>query len=145
MKVFTTIEQYRGIQEFTHWVSRIAVNTCYDQLRAQRASRELRFADLTAPQAEFLAMALTDSPSDGPATTAGTPGITGDLVERLLASLKPTEQIVIRMLDLEQKSVAEIANLTGWGASKIKVTAMRARRKLRVKLEHLEHLEKTRP
>ena len=32
----------------------------------------------------------------------------------------------------------EIADLTGWGASKIKVTAMRARRKL---AEHLQHLE----
>ena len=36
-------------------------------------------------------------------------------------------EIVIRLLDLEQKSIAEIAGLTGWNQSLIKVRAFRAR------------------
>ena len=42
------------------------------------------------------------------------------------------------LLDLEQRPVREIAALTGWGESKIKVTAMRARRKLATRLAELE-------
>jgi DNA-directed RNA polymerase specialized sigma24 family protein len=41
-------------------------------------------------------------------------------------------------MDLEQKSVREACLLTGWGESKIKVTAMRARRKLNAQLKRLE-------
>ncbi len=60
------------------------------------------------------------------------------LLEKLIATLKPREQIVIRFLDLEERSVREIEALTGWGSSKIKVTAMRARRKLAEQIQQLE-------
>jgi DNA-directed RNA polymerase specialized sigma24 family protein len=56
----------------------------------------------------------------------------------LLATLKPREQMLVRMLDLEKKSLKEVCVLTGWGLSKVKVTAMRARRKLNENLKRLE-------
>ena len=40
------------------------------------------------------------------------------------------KNFIITLLDLEGKSVAEICTLTGWGASRVKVTAWRVRRKL---------------
>ena len=58
--------------------------------------------------------------------------------ERLLESLNPREQLVIRLLDLEENTIQETCNLTGWGASKVKVTAFRARKKLRQALQRLE-------
>jgi RNA polymerase sigma-70 factor (ECF subfamily) len=61
-----------------------------------------------------------------------------ELLDQLIATLNPREQIVIRLLDLEEKTVQDTCNLTGWGASKIKVTAMRARRKLSEQLKKLE-------
>jgi len=54
-----------------------------------------------------------------------------DVVEKLLAGLPPPDRLVIRLLDLEQKSVKEIASLTGWNIPLIKVRAFRARRKFR--------------
>jgi RNA polymerase sigma-70 factor (ECF subfamily) len=48
------------------------------------------------------------------------------------------EQTVVRLLDLEEKSVKEITALTGWIASKIKVAALRARRKLAETPKRLE-------
>ena len=33
LKMFTRLDQYKGAVAFTHWVSRIAVTTCIDQLR----------------------------------------------------------------------------------------------------------------
>jgi RNA polymerase sigma-70 factor (ECF subfamily) len=53
-----------------------------------------------------------------------------ELVQKLLGQLKPDDQLVLRLLDLEQKTIAEIAALTGWNQSLIKVRAFRARRKL---------------
>ena len=37
LKIFLKIDQYKGPQPFDHWVSRIAVTTCYDWLRKHRA------------------------------------------------------------------------------------------------------------
>ena len=45
LKMFTRLEQYQGNVPFPHWVSRIAVTTCIDQLRAQKRRPEFRWAD----------------------------------------------------------------------------------------------------
>jgi RNA polymerase sigma-70 factor (ECF subfamily) len=62
----------------------------------------------------------------------------GELVGRLMQTLCPEDQLVIRLLDLEERSVAEIAAQTGWSQTLVKVRAFRARRKLRKQLEQLE-------
>jgi len=56
-------------------------------------------------------------------------------VEHLLAALKPAERLVIDLLYLQQRSVAEIQALTGWGASLVKVRAFRARQKMKQQLD----------
>jgi RNA polymerase sigma factor (sigma-70 family) len=137
LKVFSRLDQYRGVVPFPHWVSRIAVTTCIDQLRFQQRRPELRWADLPEKEAEVLDAVLTadDSGRDPDLWAAK------ELVGRLVEQLNPADRLVITMLDLEQKSVAEIARATGWGHSLIKVRAFRARRKLRTIFERLERKE----
>jgi RNA polymerase sigma factor (sigma-70 family) len=126
LKMFTRIEQYKGEVPFTHWVSRIAVTTCIDQLRAQKRRPELRWADLTETQTDVLDNVITNendvSPDDAVAAK--------ELVHKLLDQLKPEDRLVIQYLDLDQKSIAEISQLTGWNPTLVKVRAFRARRKL---------------
>ncbi len=139
MKVFAGIDQYAGAQPFAHWVSRIAVNTCYDHLRRRRSRPVLSFAELSLDESEFLEHCPTGA--DDPASPVAGESAR-ELVGKLIATLKPREQIVIRLLDLEEKTIREACALTGWGESKVKVTALRARRKL---AESLRNLEKTHP
>jgi RNA polymerase sigma-70 factor (ECF subfamily) len=61
-----------------------------------------------------------------------------DLLERLMQGLKPDERAVITWLHLEEKSIAEICDLTGWSASKVKVIAFRGRQKLSSIVKRLE-------
>ena len=68
----------------------------------------------------------------------GTPGLAHEVLEKLFTALKPKEQMIIRLLDLEEKSVNEVCMLLDWKASRVRVTAMRARRKLGLALESLE-------
>lgn len=133
-RIFLKLGQFSGRQPFTHWVSRLTINTCYDWLRRQKARPLLNFADLGETRAEMLEKELTGAADEDQRDLSAM----RELLERLIATLKPREQIVIRLLDLEEKSVQEISELTGWGASKIKVTAMRARRKLSEKMKKLE-------
>ena len=139
LKMFTRLEQYQGAVPFSHWVSRIAVTTCIDQLRAQKRRPEFRWADLSENEAEVLDAVLTDERDELPGDALAA----RELVQKLLAQLKPEDQLVIRLLDLEQKTIAEISQLTGWGQSMIKVRAFRARRKLQKLFQELQTKERT--
>lgn len=139
LKMFTRLEQYQGNVPFPHWVSRIAVTTCIDQLRAQKRRPEFRWADLPEEQAEMLDHVLSDDreaiPGDALAAR--------ELVQRLLGQLKPDDRLVIQLLDLEQKTLAEISALTGWNQTLVKVRAFRARRKLQKMFQELQQQEKS--
>jgi RNA polymerase sigma-70 factor (ECF subfamily) len=138
LKMFSRLEQYQGAVPFPHWVSRIAVTTCIDHLRAQKRRPELRWADLSETEAEVLDNVITSDRD----VAANDSLAARELVDKLLAQLSPDDQLVIRLLDLEQKSVAEIAEQTGWGKSMIKVRAFRARRKLQKLFEDLKRKER---
>ena len=45
--------------------------------------------------------------------------------------LKPAERLVIDLLHLQQRSVADVQELTGWSAPLVKVRAFRARQKMK--------------
>jgi RNA polymerase sigma factor (sigma-70 family) len=126
LKMFTRIDQYQGAVPFTHWVSRIAVTTCIDQLRAQKRRPELRWADLSERETDVLDSAITNENDVAPDDALAAK----ELVHKLLDQLKPEDRLVIQYLDLEQKSLAEISALTGWNQTLVKVRAFRARRKL---------------
>ena len=139
LKMFTRLAQYQGAVPFSHWVSRIAVTTCIDHLRAQKRRPEFRWADLSETEAEVLDNVMTNQ-NDVPANDALA---AHELVHKLLGQLKPDDQLVVRLLDLEQKTIAEISLLTGWNQSLIKVRAFRARRKLQKLFQDLQRTERT--
>ena len=56
--------------------------------------------------------------------------ISRDLASKLLQRLEPDDRIVLALLSIEELSVAETADLTGWSVSKVKMRAHRARKAL---------------
>lgn len=129
LKLFARLDQYqeRAGVPFEHWLSRLAVRTCLDALRAERRRPELRWSDLSEEQRAWLEFMVTDE--SPPPDSA--PGPVRELLEKLLAQLPPDDRLAISLLDLEGKSVKEIARLTGWSIPRVKVRAFRARGKLR--------------
>lgn len=120
-------EEREGIP-FEHWVSRLTVRTCLDALRAEKARPEWRMADLSDGETEWLDYLLNrqaTAPSDHAADA-------GAVVTRLLALLSPPDRLVLTLLDLEERSTQEIAQMTGWTRPMVKMRAMRARHKLRL-------------
>jgi len=134
MKTFSRLHQYKGDAPLTHWVSRLALTTCLDRLRAQKIRPELRWADLsTEDQETFGASWLGSSaPSAAGAIQAR------DLVEKILSTLSPEDRSLVLMIDLEGQSLQEISDNTGWGISKIKMRLFRARAQLRKTMQKLE-------
>ncbi|MFL6542512.1 MAG: RNA polymerase sigma factor [Chthoniobacterales bacterium] len=135
IKMFQNLGQFSGKVPVEHWVSRIAVNTCRNAIAAERVRPELRRADLTDEQEAVVdSLAATDE-EIGPDQQLAS----RDLVERLLATLKPAERFLVDVMYLQGKSVQEIATMTGWSKALIKVRAFRVRQKLK---EHLSRLQK---
>jgi RNA polymerase sigma-70 factor (ECF subfamily) len=140
MKMFARLDQYREKVPLEHWVARIAVTTCYDRLRAQQRRPELRRADLTKEESERIDRMAANT---GDAETVDA-FAARELVEHLLERLNPRDRLVINLLELEQRSVEEIRQITGWNSSLIKVRAFRARQKLRKEWERMKQREERR-
>ncbi len=130
IKLFQRLPSYEprtGIP-FEHWVSRLAVRTCLDALRAEKARPEWRLADLSLEETECLDYLLKGQTTSHPDPA---PSDARAIVTRLLAQLSPPDRLVLTLLDLEQRSTSEISQLTGWTRPMVKMRAMRARHKLR--------------
>jgi len=126
-KIFAHIEQYSGVVPFEHWVSRVAVNTCLNQLRSEKCRPELRWADLSLDEAETLERVVARAKGPDPSEHLAA----RELAHKMLEVLSPKDRLILTMLDLEEHSVEEIRAATGWNASLIKVRAFRARMRLR--------------
>ena len=134
IKIFQKLDQFSGKVPLEHWVSRVAINTCLNQIEAEKIRPEFRHADLS--EEELAVVQNLNATNDDLAPDRRFAA--RDLVERLLTALKPAERLVIDLLYLQQRSVAEIRGLTGWSAPLVKVRAFRARQKMK---EHLKQLK----
>lgn len=133
IKVYTKLDQYTGQGPLTHWVSRIAVNTCLNQLQRERIRPELNWSELSEEQ-QHVVESVAAQEEDLPASQRYA---AREVVEQLMTQLAPKERMIITWMHLEQRSVAEIRQLTGWSVPLIKVRAFRARRKMRKLLAQL--------
>jgi len=129
-KLYFSLRTYSREQgkSFSSWLSSIAINSCYDELRRARRRPESSISEITRDEAAWLNTRLQDEKSFVSAETAV---ISRDLAEKLLARLDPDDRLILTLLDAEDLSVNEIAGLTGWSVSKVKVRAHRARAALR--------------
>jgi RNA polymerase sigma-70 factor (ECF subfamily) len=130
IKLLQKLPQFSGKVPLEHWVSRIAINTCINQIAWEKSRPELREADLSEEQAALVRQMAATSDEFAPDRHFAA----RELVEQLLTSLKPAERLLIDQLYLQQKSIAEIAQLTGWSAALVKVRAFRARQKMKRRL-----------
>ncbi len=127
-KIYFEIERYRGGHDFSlpSWIGRIAANACCDRLRERRRKPENLECELS--EAETAAL-FADSQAEK--INAENNLVARDLAEKLLARLAREDRALLEMLEVEEMTVEEVARLTGWSKSKIKVRAFRARRALR--------------
>jgi RNA polymerase sigma-70 factor (ECF subfamily) len=133
MKLFANLDRFSGAVPLEHWVSRIAINTCLNQVAAEKARPELRWADLSEEQTEAI-----EAVTAGPEELEPLHNLAArEIVEKLLDQLAPTDRLVLTLLHLEGRTVAEVRQITGWNVPVIKVRAFRARRKLRKHFEKL--------
>ena len=125
LAVFTRLDRYQereGIP-FEHWLSRLTINLCRDALRSERRRRPL---PSLSPEAMQWIGSLVADPAPPIDEVLGARAA----VEALLSQLPPDDRLLLTLLSLEERSLEEVAALTGRNRTVLKVRAFRARRRL---------------
>lgn len=126
VKAFIGMKGYRAEMPLEHWISRIAVNVCYDQLRRKRQRPETVISQMVEEPGEFYdRLQMEDAGNYWERENVRL------YAEQLLAKLSPEERIVLTLMVLEDLPVADVARLTGWSVANVKIRAFRARARLR--------------
>jgi RNA polymerase sigma-70 factor (ECF subfamily) len=119
IQAYFNLRQFRRESPFEHWVLRIATYKCYDYLRRRKRDRAGTSID-----------ALLESGYQPPAPEPAARHPELDRLHDAIGKLTPKERLVITLLELEDRSLQEVAELTGWSVGNVKVRAFRARARL---------------
>ena len=138
IKVFQKLSQFSGNVPLEHWVSRVAVNTCLNQIESEKVRPEVRHADLSVEEQAVVENLASSNDELAPDERFAS----RQLVEHLLAALKPVERLAVDLLHLQGRSVEEICKITGWSSALVKVRAFRARQKMKKQLAKISTKEK---
>jgi RNA polymerase sigma-70 factor (ECF subfamily) len=120
LRAWRKLRSFRGDAPFEHWLARLTVTTCYDFLRRERRHRD-------AVALDELPLEMRDTTVD----SANSAGRARELLAWAMRGLSPDERLILTLLEIEERTVREIAAFTGWSESNVKVRAFRARAKLK--------------
>ncbi|MGN6370644.1 MAG: RNA polymerase sigma factor [Phycisphaerae bacterium] len=121
VQAYLSLHTYSERAPFDHWLAGIATRVGYAfWKRRDRAKKIARLDDSPEPHAK----PAPDSPEESAA-----------LLHALLEQLPPRDRLVLTLLHLEERSVAETARHTGWSQAMVKVQAFRARNRLKKLLQ----------
>ncbi len=128
-KAYFAIKNFsdEGADSMAAWLSKIAFNVCYDELRRRRRKPESTTGDLTSEETQTIRSLIAASDEVSIESAA----VTRDLANKLLSRLSADDRIVLVLLEVEGLSVAEIGQVIGWSSAKVKIRAFRARNHLR--------------
>jgi RNA polymerase sigma-70 factor (ECF subfamily) len=126
IKAYQKLSSYRAEAPFEHWLMRLAVRTCYDFLRERQRSKETAFSDVNLQETVWLERFIAD-----PGKDSATANAARELVAAVMARLSPPARLILTLLEIEDRSVKEISELTGWSVPLVKVRAFRARAEMR--------------
>lgn len=139
VNAFKGLSGYKGGSKFPNWLSRIAVRCCYDFWRGQYKTCEMPLS-LSDDSVAFMDSIMADSARTNFEAEADR-AEAQEILSWALAQLSAEDRMVITLTALEEKSVAEAAELLGWTRVNVKVRAMRVRKKLRQILEKAGYSE----
>ena len=118
VEAYFSLKSYRGRAPLLHWLKRLATRVGYRFWRSRRGRHAIPLpavAELDLPSIDnFEAIQQT-----------------AEIVHWLLARLAPRDRLVLTLIYLEECSVREVAQLTGWTEAMVKVQSHRARHRLK--------------
>jgi len=128
VKAFRAVRSYNFRSSFGTWLSRVAVNHCYDFLRRDRTqpvAYSVAPGDRDGGQANDLVESL-QSRTEDPERQA----VLRDLVGKLLERAPAEDRVILVLKEMEGMSVEEISEILELRPGTVKVRLFRARKRM---------------
>ncbi|MEO9870751.1 RNA polymerase sigma factor [Ekhidna sp.] len=119
VKAFSGIKSFNRESKFSTWFYRIVVNESFQRLR--KLKKEVPTTDIN--EVSFKKTSANESDEDR------------ERIEKALKALPANESLALNLFYLEENSLKEVMNITGWTLANTKVILHRARKNLRSKME----------
>lgn len=132
VRAYTNLSSFSGKTPFEHWLSGIAVRTCYDFWRSRRRE-ELPVSALTTEHQAWMDHVLV-AESDDQFREQARRREAAELLHWALGHLSAENRLVLTLVHLDGYSVRDAAGLLGWSLINVKVRAHRARQMLKTLL-----------
>ena len=137
-KAYSNISGFQQEAQFSTWLSRIVVNQCLMKLRKNKRAATFSIDDVRVGD-DNVTVELPDR-RDTPEACLGRDQV-DSVLRREVNRIPPLMREVVRLRDLEQRPMLEVAELLGISIAAAKSRLLRARRELRQRLEkHTGHL-----
>jgi len=130
VRAYRSLAGYRGDSPFGHWLAKVTVRTCHDFWRSEYRRRERPESDLSEECRAFVEEVAALETSEAAEETVSR-SEAKELLAWALDKLSPTDRMVVTLTHLEERPVAEAAEMLGISVPNVKVRAFRARKKLR--------------
>ncbi|MFM9905286.1 MAG: RNA polymerase sigma factor [Pyrinomonadaceae bacterium] len=133
-KAYFSLSKYRGGEEnsFPAWMTRIAVNVCYDEFRRRGRRSENLVTDLSSDETDYL-----ETIADGRQPSVESWLTASQLVEKVLSILDEKDRIAMTLVYSEEHSLSEVAGAIGISTSNLKSRLFRCRNQIKNRFGHL--------
>lgn len=134
-KAYFSLKKFRGNGSstgFNAWLTRIAINVCYDEFRRRQRKAENLFTEMGDEETEYI-----ETVADGKLRAADNSLAAEQLVERMLAGLDAEDRMAMTMVYSQEYSLDEASNALGISTSNLKSRLFRCRQSLKRRFGHL--------
>lgn len=131
LKAFDKLGSFKGNSKFSTWFYRIVINEAFKHSRKHKTEFLTYVEDLPETSSEIDNLILKLKEDDQKY-----------FINEALKRISMKESLILRLFYLEENSIEEISQITGWSVSNIKVMLHRARINLRHILTGIYKLDK---
>jgi|ERR1035437_826329 RNA polymerase sigma-70 factor (ECF subfamily) len=131
LKAFDKLNTFKGVSRFSTWFYRIVINESFKFLKKQK-NEFLQFVETPPEKSDEIEISILKLEEDDQKY----------YIDEALKRLSSKESLSLRLFYLEENSIEEICDITGWSSSNIKVILHRARINLKLILTEMYKLNK---
>jgi RNA polymerase sigma-70 factor (ECF subfamily) len=123
VNAFVKLSTFKGHSKFSTWLYRIVINEAFKAMNKQKSEMIAFSASsiITSPETECFSFNINAEEQKF-------------YINEALQKLAPKESLALRLFYLEENSIEEISEMTGWSISNIKVLLHRARTNMKTLL-----------
>ncbi|MDP6636675.1 MAG: RNA polymerase sigma factor [Phycisphaerae bacterium] len=126
VEAYVSLKGFKAKAPFSHWLNRIATRVGYRLWKKQK-----RRSAHEAPLQDWDQLLQDDRQE------AWAPKEAAEMLHGIMAQLRPRDRLVLTLMYLEELSINEIAEQTGWSKTMVKVQVHRARKRLKTLMVNL--------